>query len=101
MKNKFIFSLVSFLIFSKPLIGQEKEELISLFNLLLAYLKYKPDLVHHFTIKPCIYGGSIARLLGVKNVINHITGLGPSFYSSRKKINFLKLNFLSISIKLH
>ena len=30
MKNKFIFSLVSFLIFSKPLIGQEKEELISL-----------------------------------------------------------------------
>ena len=32
MKNKFIFSLVSFLIFSKPLIGQEKEELISLFN---------------------------------------------------------------------
>ena len=64
-------------------------ELISLFNLLLAYLKYKPDLVHHFTIKPCIYGGSIARLLGVKNVINHITGLGPSFYSSRKKINFL------------
>ena len=32
MKNKLIFSLVSFLIFSKPLIGQEKEELISLFN---------------------------------------------------------------------
>ena len=64
-------------------------ELISLFNLLLAYLKHKPDLVHHFTIKPCIYGGTIARLLGIKNVINHITGLGPSFYTSRKKINFL------------
>ena len=64
-------------------------ELISLLNIFLAYLKYKPDLVHHFTIKPCIYGGTIARLLGVKNIINHITGLGPSFYSSRKKINFL------------
>ena len=64
-------------------------ELISLFNIFLAYLKYRPDLVHHFTIKPCIYGGTIARLLGVKNIINHITGLGPSFYSSRKKINFL------------
>jgi len=66
-------------------------ELISLFNIFLAYLKYRPDLVHHFTIKPCIYGGTIARLLGVKNIINHITGLGPSFYSSRKKINYLNI----------
>jgi len=64
-------------------------EIITLLHLFLIYLKYKPDLVHHFTIKPCIYGGIIAKLTGIKNKINHITGLGPSFYSNRKKIKFV------------
>ncbi len=61
-------------------------EIITLLHLIFLYLKYKPILVHHFTIKPCIYGGIISRLLGIKNTINHITGLGPSFYSNRLKI---------------
>ena len=64
-------------------------EIITLIHLLFIYLKYKPDLVHHFTIKPCIYGSIAARLSGVKNKINHITGLGPSFYSNRKKIKYV------------
>ena len=64
-------------------------EIITLINLLSIYIKYKPDIVHNFTIKPCIYGSIISRILGIKNTINHITGLGPSFYSSRLKIKFL------------
>ena len=64
-------------------------EIITLLNLLFIYLKYKPDLVHNFTIKPCLYGGMISRFLRVKNTINHITGLGPSFYSDRIKTNFI------------
>ncbi len=64
-------------------------EIITLLNLLLVYLKYKPDLVHHFTIKPCLYGGIIARFLKIKITINHVTGLGPSFYSKRLKINLI------------
>ena len=64
-------------------------EIITIFHLLYLYIKYKPDLVHHFTIKPCIYGGIISRLLGIKNTINHITGLGPSFYSNRIKIKYI------------
>ena len=63
-------------------------EIITLLHLLFIYIKYQPDLVHHFTIKPCIYGGFIARLLGIRNTINHITGLGPSFFSNRIKINY-------------
>ena len=31
----------------------------------------------------------ISRFLRIKNTINHITGLGPSFYSNRIKINFI------------
>ena len=64
-------------------------EIITLLHLFFIYLKYKPDLVHHFTIKPCIYGGTISKLLGIKNTINHITGLGPSFYSNRIKIKYI------------
>ena len=63
-------------------------ELITIFNIFYCYLKYKPKLVHHFTIKPAIYGSLIARFICIKNVINHITGLGPSFYSNRFKIKF-------------
>ena len=33
--------------------------------------------------------GLVANLLGINAVINHITGLGPSFFTSRRKINFL------------
>ena len=61
-------------------------ELMTILNIFFYYLKYKPKLVHHFTIKPAIYGSLIARFIGTKNIINHITGLGPSFYSDRLKI---------------
>ena len=64
-------------------------EIITMVNLLFIYIKYRPDLVHHFTIKPCLYGGTIARLLGIKNIINHITGLGPSFFSKRIKLKYI------------
>ena len=64
-------------------------ELITLFNLLILYLKYKPLFIHHFTIKPCLYGSIIARLTCSKKIINQITGLGPSLYSQRLKLKLL------------
>ena len=47
-------------------------ELITFLNLYFMYIKYRPDLVHHFTIKPCIYGGIISKLVGIKYTINQI-----------------------------
>jgi glycosyltransferase involved in cell wall biosynthesis len=38
-----------------------------------------PDLVHHFTIKPTVYGSLAAKLALVKGVVNSITGLGYIF----------------------
>lgn len=64
-------------------------ELITLLNILVIYLKYEPTFVHNFTIKPCLYVSIIGRLKGTKKIINHITGLGPSLYSQRKKMKFL------------
>src|SRR5262245_23729047 len=48
--------------------------------LILAFYRWyrtqRPDVVHHFTIKPVIYGSIAARLAGIPRVINTITGLG-------------------------
>ena len=73
-------------------------EAITILNIFYLYLRYKPEIIHHFTIKPSIYGGIIGRLLGIKNSINHITGLGPSFYSNRKKIKILNIIFRPLYI---
>jgi glycosyltransferase involved in cell wall biosynthesis len=43
------------------------------------YLREKPDVVHHFTIKPVIYGSIAARLAKVPRIVNTITGLGYVF----------------------
>lgn len=50
--------------------------LLSLINL---YRRLKPDIVHHITSKPIIYGSLAARLTGVKGVVNSIPGLGLAF----------------------
>ena len=39
-------------------------------------------MIHHFSIKPSIYDRIAARFIGTKYVINHITGLGPSFLAT-------------------
>jgi glycosyltransferase involved in cell wall biosynthesis len=43
------------------------------------YRRERPDLVHHVTIKPVLYGSMAARTLGVPAVINAISGLGFVF----------------------
>ena len=70
-------------------------ELLSLLNLLSLYKKLKPDLVHHFTIKSCIYGTIAAKLTGVLKVINAITGLGYIFSSNSIPNNFTVNNYYS------
>lgn len=47
------------------------------------YREEHPDVVHHFTIKPVIYGSIAARLAGVPRIVNTITGLGY-VYTERK-----------------
>ena len=43
------------------------------------YRSIKPDLVHHVTIKPVLYGGLAARLAGVPAVVGAVSGLGYVF----------------------
>ena len=43
------------------------------------YRAEKPAVVHHFTIKPVVYGSIAAKFAGVPKIINTISGLGYSF----------------------
>jgi glycosyltransferase involved in cell wall biosynthesis len=54
-------------------------EAAAILRLRRLYRREQPDLVHHFTIKPVLWGSLAARLAGVKKVVNAITGLGYVF----------------------
>jgi glycosyltransferase involved in cell wall biosynthesis len=43
----------------------------------------RPAFMHTVTIKPVIYGGIVARLLGVPHLVSAITGLGQTFTDTR------------------
>jgi glycosyltransferase involved in cell wall biosynthesis len=53
------------------------------------YCHAKPDVVHHFTIKPVIYGSIAARLAGVPRIVNTVTGLGYVFMAHRPWLRHL------------
>ena len=52
------------------------------------YKQEKPDIVHHFTIKPVIYGSIAAKIARVPRVVNTVTGLGYVFIE--KKVGWLR-----------
>lgn len=55
------------------------QELNSFMTLAFLYKKLQPDIVHHITIKPILYGGIAARMAHVPAVVNAVTGLGYVF----------------------
>jgi hypothetical protein len=54
-------------------------ELNSIYKLYKLYIKLKPDLLVHATIKPVIYGTIISYFAKIDLTINLITGLGSIF----------------------
>lgn len=44
--------------------------------LTLLYRDLRPDIVHHVTVKPVLYGSLAARLAGVPALVNAMSGLG-------------------------
>ena len=54
------------------------------------YEEEKPDLVHHFTIKCVIYGSLAAKQLGIRAIVNSITGLGYMFLSEKPHVKVIR-----------
>ena len=61
-------------------------ELKTLINLFRIYYKINPDIVHHITLKPLVYGSIISKFLQIKHVVNAVSGLGYTFTGGRKGI---------------
>lgn len=59
-------------------------ELKTLLAFRTLYKQISPDVVHHITLKPVIYGSVIAKLLNIKGVVNAISGLGYNFTGDRQ-----------------
>jgi glycosyltransferase involved in cell wall biosynthesis len=59
------------------------QELASIRELLGIYRRERPELVHHVGLKPVIYGSLVARLVGVRGVVNALAGLGFVFSSTQ------------------
>ena len=66
-------------------------EIWTLWQLIRIYHKVRPDIVHHFTIKPVIYGSLAAHLLHIRGIINSITGLGHLFIDSSPITQLLRI----------
>ena len=54
-------------------------EVVTLIDFVRMYRRERPDLVHHVSIKPILYGSLAARLAGRPAIINAVTGLGYTF----------------------
>jgi len=65
-------------------------EMIAINQLARIYAQIKPDLVHHFTIKPVLYGSWAARSLGVPRIVNSITGRGYIFLTKDWRVQLLR-----------
>lgn len=67
------------------------KNLQSLFYIWKFFKKEKPDIAHLVTIKPYLFGGVIARLLGIPSLVSAVSGLGTLFVHKDLKSKILRL----------
>ena len=61
-------------------------ELFTFYSFFKLYKKVKPNVVHHITLKPVIYGSVVSRLMNIKGTLNAISGLGYNFTGGRRGV---------------
>lgn len=66
------------------------KDTITFFSLLRLYWQLKPDIVHHVTVKPILYGSIAARLVRIPAVVNTFTGLGFMFITQSCFMSLLR-----------
>ncbi|MBN1270832.1 MAG: glycosyltransferase family 4 protein [Candidatus Aminicenantes bacterium] len=69
------------------------EDIRVFFRLTGLYIKEKPFIVHHFTVKPVIYGTLAARFAGIPGIVNLIPGLGYVFFRGGLLQRFVEIMY--------
>ena len=67
-------------------------------DLLKIYLKVRPDLVHHVALKPVLYGGLAAKLIGPRHSVNALGGMGSIFNDGSVRRRRLR-SFIATGLK--
>lgn len=62
------------------------EELRTINDFKKLYRRLKPDIVHQITLKPVVYGTYAGKSVGIKGIVNAISGLGYTFTNGRMGI---------------
>jgi glycosyltransferase involved in cell wall biosynthesis len=60
-------------------------EAVAVARLVALYRQVRPDVVHHVTIKPVLYGSLAAAATGVRGVVNAVSGLGYVFMAQGRR----------------
>ena len=64
-----------------------------------AYARLRPDVVHHFSIKPVVWGSFAARIARVPRVVNGVTGLGSAYDSERRWLAWLVRSLYRMALR--
>lgn len=59
-------------------------------TLVRVYRRVRPDVAHHFALKPILYGTIAAKCAGVRHIVNAPTGMGFVFSSETNKARLLR-----------
>ena len=65
-------------------------ELHTIAALVRLYRELRPDIVHHVTAKPILYGGIAARIARVPAVVHAVSGLGYVFISDEPRARAIR-----------
>jgi len=65
-------------------------EMRSVYALYRLYRNLRPDIIHHFSMKPILYGSLAARISSSSAVLNTFTGLGYLFVAHQIKAVILR-----------
>ncbi len=65
-------------------------EFVTLVQVVRVYRRVRPDLVHHFALKPIVHGSLAAMLTGVSRLVNAPVGMGFVFSSLSLRARLLR-----------
>ena len=66
------------------------KNLQSFYYIWLFFKRERPDIAHLITIKPYLFGGVIARIIGIPSLVSAVSGLGTVFLHKNLKSKFLR-----------
>lgn len=66
-------------------------ELKLIYNIWTFFDSEKPDIIHLITIKPYLYGGIVARYIGIPCVVSAVSGMGSLFINNNLKSKFIRI----------